>query len=48
MIWIFDLRGLWPDSTNHHVGIVWAFCVVYISRSLIDVSDGAAHAGLDW
>ena len=48
MIWIFDPRGLWPDSTNHHVGIVWAFCVVYISRSLIDVSDGVARAGLDW
>src|SRR3990170_3646041 len=37
-IWIFDPRGLWPDSTNHHVGIVWAFCVVYISQSLMDVS----------
>src|SRR3990170_8258759 len=37
-VWIFDPRGLWPDSTNHHVGIVWAFCVVYFSQSLIDVS----------
>src|SRR3990170_863590 len=20
-VWIFDPRGLWPDSTNHHVGV---------------------------
>src|SRR3990170_555404 len=45
-VWIFDPRGLWPDSTNHHVGIVWAFCVVYFSRSLIDVSE--ERPVLDW
>src|SRR3989337_1123396 len=45
-IWIFDPRGLWPDSTNHHVGIVWAFCVVYFSWSLIDVSE--ERRALNW
>src|SRR3989337_2717288 len=47
-VWIFDPRGLWPDSTNHHVGIVWTFCVVYFSRSLIDVMrlSGARRVGL--
>src|SRR4030042_6392299 len=45
-VWIFDPRGLWPDSTNHHVGIVWAFCVVYFSRSLIDVSK--ERRALNW
>src|SRR3990170_3315909 len=37
--------GLWPDSTNHHVGIVWAFCIVCISRKLCQTSNSASRHG---
>ena len=46
---VFDLSlatGLY--ALTNYVGKIWALDVVVSAEALLDVSDGAARAGLDW
>ena len=47
---VFDLSlAIWSIRTNHLRGSSYGYPDVVVSaEALLDVSDGAAHAGLDW
>src|SRR3954462_3277988 len=49
-IWVFDLSlAIWSIRTNHLRGSSYGYLGVAVSaEALLDVSDGAARAGLDW
>ena len=49
-IWVFDLSlAIWSIRTNHLRGSSYGYSDVVVSaEALLDVSDGAARAGLDW
>ena len=47
---VFDLSlAIWSIRTNHLRGSSYGYPDVVVSaEALLDVSDGAARAGLDW
>ena len=46
---VFDLSLVTSlYALTNYVGKIWALDVVVLAEALLDVSDGAARAGLDW